>query len=128
MGSIYELFIGLFYRTNMPIVYKYINQFKQVNLNKSLAYFPSSTQNTSFNNLRLKGGKTMKKLFLSMLMFGFVGFLMLAIGCTHPELSQNAMTSESSMQAETEKMMKEEASMKKEGDTMMKEETSMEKQ
>ena len=63
-----------------------------------------------------------------MLMFGFVGFLMLSIGCTHPELSQNAMKSESSMQAETEKMMKEEASMKKEGDTMMKEETSMEKQ
>jgi len=67
----------------------------------------------------------MKKLFLSMLMFGFVGFLMLSIGCTHPEVSQNAMKSESSMPAETEKMMNEEASMKKEGDSMMNEEASI---
>ena len=70
----------------------------------------------------------MKKLFLSMLMFGFVGFLMLTTGCMHPEVSQNAMKSESSMQAETEKMMKEEAPVKKEGDTMMKEKAPMKKQ
>ena len=67
----------------------------------------------------------MKKLFLSMLMFGFAGFLMFSIGCTNSEVSQNAMKSESSMQAETEKMMKEESSMHKEGDTMMKEEASV---
>ena len=70
----------------------------------------------------------MKKSFLSLLMFGSVGLLMLSIGCAQPDVSQNEMKSESSMQADTEKMMKEEAPMKKEGDTMMKEETSMEKQ
>ena len=56
----------------------------------------------------------MKKLFLALLLVGFVCFLMLSTGCAHPEASQKSMKSEDAMQMETEKMMKEDAPMKKE--------------
>ena len=70
----------------------------------------------------------MKRLFLAILLIGFMSSLMLLTGCAHPEASQKAMNSEGAMQTKTETMMKADSSMKKEGDAMMKEDSSMKKE
>jgi hypothetical protein len=67
----------------------------------------------------------MKKLFLGVLLVGFMSALILSNGCAGPEASQKTMQSEGAMQKEGETMMKADAPMKKEGDAMMKEQAPM---
>ena len=70
----------------------------------------------------------MKKLFLGMLLVGFMGCLMLSTGCAGTDASQKTMQSEGAMQKEGDTMIKADAPMKKEGDTMMKKEAPMKKE
>ena len=59
----------------------------------------------------------MKKLFLGMLLVGFMGCLMLSTGCAGTDASQKTMQSEGAMQKEGETMMEADAPMKKEAST-----------